>query len=120
MRKKISHVNTHQSTQLHPQPNAHTHTQSHMTTHVTQTDLRVRHYSPNPSTSLPLLTHPPWSQLVVSLMQIVGFCFRSICFSIISIIIYIDHSLLNAVWYRVFCQCAINYWIIYCPKQKYR
>ena len=38
---------------------------------------------------LPLLTHPPWSQLVVSLMQIVGFCFRSICFSIISIIIYI-------------------------------
>ena len=87
MRKKISHVNTHQSTQLHPHPNTHTHTQSHMTTHVTQTDLRVRHYSPNPSTSLPLLTHPPWSQLVVSLMQIVGFCFRSICFSIISIII---------------------------------
>ena len=89
MRKKSSHVNTHKSTQLHPHPNTHTHTQSHMTTHVTQTDLRVRHYSPNPSTSLPLLTHPPWSQLVVSLMQIVGFWFRSICFSIISINIYI-------------------------------
>ena len=76
MRKKISHVNTHQSTQLHPHPNTHTHTQSHMTTHVTETDLRVRHYSPNPSTS------PPHSSSLESvghsLMQIVGFCFRSI------------------------------------------
>ena len=37
MRKKISHVNTHQSTQLHPS----THTQSHITTHATHKDIHV-------------------------------------------------------------------------------